>query len=88
MDNAKETYELTLKIVLRAEQMGIVNKKQRITSLLDVGCAYLQFNIDLKGWLESDDENFAHDFVGIISNIDRQNKNFGFFVPRFAKKER
>lgn len=39
-------------------------------------------------WLNADDFNFAHDFYGIVNNINREKgfpaTDFGFFVPRFA----
>ena len=73
-------------ITRRAEKLGVVSKTYRIRSLLDIENAHKHFNIDLKKWLESDDENFVHDFIGITNNIDRENPtNFGMFVPRFVK---
>lgn len=54
------------------------------------------FDIDLKAWLDSTNNDFIHDYVGIYKNIDRDaisskhfaSKNdFGTFVPRFARNE-
>ena len=40
------------------------------------------------GLMKPDDFNFAHDFYGIVNNINREKgfpaTDFGFFVPRFA----
>ena len=41
----------------------------------------------LEEFLNADDNNFIHDFVGIQLNIDRRTKEFGYFVPRFASVE-
>lgn len=42
----------------------------------------------LMNWIDADDFNFAHDFIGIKYNINRENgfpaTDFGFFIPRFA----
>lgn len=80
----REIYELTDKIIARAEEMGIA-KDKRLNHFMDIEFASTQFNMDMKAWLNSDDENFMHDFIGIYNNVDRSEKNFGFFVPRFAQ---
>lgn len=47
-----------------------------------------EYNMRLDEWLNADDFNFAHDFYGIVDNINREKgfpaTDFGFFVPRFA----
>ena len=85
----KEEFNLIVKIVERAEAIGVVNKKRRRTSLMDVENAHKHFNMRLKEWLECKDEyEFLHDFVGIANNIDRDNLNdWNFFVPRFANNQ-
>lgn len=80
----REEFELTDKIINRAESLGIILDK-RINHLMDIELAMKLFNINLTAWLLANDENFMHDFVGIYANVDRVNKNFGFFVPRFAR---
>ena len=55
---------------------------------MDIEGAVEFFNIDKEKWLSSDDFNFLHDFCGIIENIKRDSyppKDFGLFVPRFAR---
>lgn len=87
---SREEFETIVKIVERAERIGVVSKKRRITSIMDVENAHKHFNIRLKEWLECEDEyEFLHDFVGIANNIDRGNPtNFNLFVPRFAGQRR
>lgn len=83
----KERYEKYVAICERAENMGI-SKSDRLSSLMDVESADLKFSLRLDEWLKADDFNFAHDFLGIYSNINRKDgfpaKDFGLFVPRFS----
>lgn len=82
----KERFEYIDKIITRAEKMGITLGK-RITHFLDVDNASKQFNMDLDAWLNADDFNFGHDFIGIYNNINRVTKKVeNCFVPRFANK--
>ena len=85
----KEEFNLIVKIVERAEAIGVVDKKRRITSLMDVENAHKHFNMRLKEWLECEDEyDFLHDFAGIANNINRDNlDDWNFFVPRFANNQ-
>ena len=85
----KEEFNLIVKIVERAEAIGVVGKKRRTTSLMDVENAHKYFDLRLKEWLECEDEyEFLHDFIGIANNIDRDNLNdWNFFVPRFANNQ-
>lgn len=80
--------ELIERIYLRAKKMEIIHPQDDKTDILmDITSAYLYFNMRLEDWLNADDFNFIHDFVGISNNIARDNypcENFGFFVPRFA----
>lgn len=83
----KERFFKYVKICERAERMG-VEENGRFTALMDIEYADKEFDLRLDEWLNADDFNFVHDFVGIQSNIVRNNftdERFGFFVPRFAK---
>lgn len=82
--NTKEIFEATYKVITRAEKLGI-NLGERISTFMDIELAAKEFNIDFDAWLAADDENFLHDYVGIYNNVDRVNKNFGLFVPRFGR---
>jgi len=101
MKNVKDTKEAKTRVVLinkiidRAEELGIMYSS-RLSHSMDINYAAQAFDIDLKAWLDSTDNDFIHDYVGIYKNIDRDaisskhfaSKNdFGIFVPRFAKNE-
>ena len=86
----KKRYEKYVEIAKRAESEGIY-KEERISLLMDIESADLQFNLRLDDWLKADEFNFAHDLYGIINNIVRNDfpvTNFGYFVPRFSGEER
>ena len=60
-----------------------------MTQAMDIMNADDQFNLDFEDWLTADDENFAHDFIGIQTHMNRETMRCeNFFVPRFAYKER
>lgn len=83
----KEKVELTMKIVNRAETLGLM-QTDRITALLDLEKATEHFNLRLEDMLNADNFNFAHDFVQIQSDIDRATGKFSNrFVPRFAGRK-
>lgn len=83
----KEKVELTIKIVNRAENLGLM-QSDRITALLDLEKATEHFNLRLEDMLNADDFNFAHDFVQIQNDIDRATGKFSNrFVPRFAGRK-
>lgn len=75
-------------IMVRATIMGLMEEAEDVDVMMDIESADIKFNLRLDDWLETDDFNFAHDFLGIRDSIDRNNgfpaKDFGFFVPRFA----
>ncbi len=75
-------------IMVRATIMGLMEEAEDVDVMMDIESADIKFNLRLDDWLEADDFNFAHDFLGIRDSIDRNNgfpaKDFGFFVPRFA----
>lgn len=81
----EEFINLSAKICERAESMGI-RKGTRITAMVDIDHAVKHFHIDLQKWLDADDFNFAHDFIGIQNHIDRVNGGAfdNTFLPRFA----
>ena len=81
----KERFMMYVKIAQRAEGMNLY-KGERISFLMDMENADKVFNLRLEELLNADDFNFAHDVVGIVNNIDRNNPtDFNLFVPRFAK---
>lgn len=99
--NTKEAIEAKTRIVLinkiidRAAELGIMYSS-RLSHSMDINYAVQVFDIDLKAWLDSTNNDFIHDYVGIYKNIDRDaisskhfaSKNdFGIFIPRFAKNE-
>jgi len=78
-----------VKIAERAEKSGMY-VMDRLSVLMDIESADLRFNIRLDDWLNADDENFFHDFTGIVTNIERTKfpaTEFNLFVPRFAGEE-
>lgn len=82
----KERFLMYVKVAQRAEGMGIYNG-ERSTLLMDIESTDNAFNLRLEDMLEADDENFAHDIVGIVNNIDRSTFpaiDFNLFVPRYA----
>lgn len=101
MENTKNTEEARKRVVLinqiidRAAELGIMYSS-RLSHSMDINYAVQVFDIDLKAWLDSTNNDFIHDYVGIYKNIDRDaisskhfaSKNdFGTFVPRFARNE-
>lgn len=80
----KEKFMMYVKIAQRAEGMNLYSG-ERITFLMDIENADNVFNLRLEDLLNADDGNFAHDVVGIVNNIDRNNPtDFNLFVPRYA----
>lgn len=80
----KERFETIVKIVERAESMGI-GIGDRVTRILDIEFADKEFNLRLDEFLNADEENFCHDFCGIQANMNRRAlKMENFFVPRFS----
>lgn len=75
-------------IMARATVMGLMKEDEDVERMMDIESADKKFKLRLDDWLEADKFNFAHDFVGIRDNINRENgfpaTDFGFFVPRFA----
>ena len=95
MEEIRRKTNLISKINDRAEELGII-VDSRLNHFMDIDYATQVFNIDLEAWLDSTNNDFIHDYVGIYKNIDRDaisskhfaSKNdFGTFVPRFARNE-
>lgn len=83
----KERYLKYVKIAERAENEGLYSG-ERINLLMDIESADEKFDLRLDDWLTANKFNFAHDLFGIIDNIVRDTfpaKDFGYFVPRFAR---
>lgn len=81
---SKERFMMYVEIAKRAEEMQIY-KGERFTLLMDLEHADNAFNLRLEDLLNADNFNFAHDVVGIVNNINRETKDFGLFVPRYAE---
>ena len=80
----KERFMKYVEVAKRAENMGIYTG-ERLSLLMDIEHADKAFNLRIEDWLNADDFNFAHDVIGIVSNINRRNPtDFNLFVPRFA----
>lgn len=75
-------------VMVRATVMGLMKPDEDVDRMMDIESADKKFNMHLDEWLNADDFNFAHDFYGIVNNINREKgfpaTDFGFFVPRFA----
>lgn len=75
-------------IMVRATVMGLMKPDEDVDRMMDIESADKKFNLRLDDWLNSDNFNFAHDFIGIKDNINRENgfpaTDFGFFIPRFV----
>ena len=82
----KERFTKYIAACERAEARIPQLKKDRMSNVMDIESADKEFNLRLDEWLEADDENFYHDFLGIISESDRSTfpATFGLFVPRFS----
>ena len=85
--NAKEKFLTYVKLAERAEEMGIYHG-ERHTLIMDIESADKAFNLRLEDLLNADNENFTHDIMGIVYNIDRSSfpaTDFNLFVPRYAE---
>lgn len=76
-------------IMCRATVMGLMDKDEAVSVMMDIESADLKFNLRLDEWFGADNFNFLHDFIGIRNNINRKNgfpaTDFGCFIPRFAR---
>ena len=85
--DAREELNIIVKIVERAEKLG-VGRGTRMTRVMDMQNAHVQFNLRLDEMLAAEDFDFLHDFMGIQANMDRRTGRLkGLFVPRFAGRK-
>lgn len=83
-EDKRERMLMIFEALARAKKLGI-GIGDNLTKVMDIDCACDKFGLRLREMIDADDENFAHDFIGIQTNINRQTKEFeNFFVPRFA----
>jgi hypothetical protein len=86
--NELKKMHIIVDIIVRATVMGLMTPDQDVERMMDIESADLKFDMKLDEWLAADDFNFAHDFVGIRDNINREAgfpaTDFGFFMPRFT----
>lgn len=81
----REKMVLITQIVERADKLELL-KSDRLNFMIDMEVATETFNLDLERMLNADNQNFAHDVVGIQNHINRDTKEFeGLFLPRFAR---
>ena len=77
-------------ICARAKAMGIM-KGDAIGAIMDIDSADQKFNLRLDEFLEADNFNFAHDFIGIQENIVKESfpaTDFGYMgkIRELAEK--
>ena len=88
MDEKVKKNRKYIDIMVRATTLGLMDTEELTDRWMDIESADLKFDMRLDDWIVSDDIDFAHDFLGIRDNIVRDefpSKDFGFFIPRFAK---
>ncbi len=57
----------------------------RVTFEMDIAAVHAHTPLNFNAWLDADDFNFVHDWVGIQHHIDRTTGRLtGHFLPRFA----
>lgn len=97
-DTTKQDLKLIVRIVDRAQNLGIVAQPKkgrhredrydykRIDCIMDItACHANGCELNLTKLIEADDFNFKHDVVGIANHIDRNTGHLGkCFSPRFA----
>lgn len=88
-DTTEENMDLIYQIVSRGEQMlkeQDMPKRDRVNMMMDITACHCNGNpLKLEAMLNADDFNFAHDFFGIQSHIDRETgKMTDCFLPRFT----
>lgn len=82
----KETYQVFGKIIKRAAAMNLL-MFDRLSLMMDLECAYTQFDLQLSNLLNANSCDFAHDICGIQNNIKRGGQAvITDFIPRFARK--
>lgn len=82
------TQEKALAIAQRAVNAGITHTTI-LTLLIDLDKAVEHLDLDLDRLLNAAPFDFAHDIVGIQSDINRSTEQFsGRFVPRCQRRSR
>ncbi|HFD1725841.1 TPA: hypothetical protein QFM54_002481 [Enterococcus faecium] len=82
----KKRLELIVAIVERADKMNLL-AFDSLSAIMDLKLADSLYNLDLNRFLNADNMNFTHDFIGIQNNIDRENKTVDtLFIPRYSNK--
>lgn len=80
----KEKMDVIIKIVERADEMGLL-MFDRLSLLMDMEIAAEQFDLRLDELLLANPFDFSHDIVGIENNINRETKIVeNIFLPRYA----
>ena len=86
----KEEANLINMIAKRAVAEGSLHgvKLELLDTVMDItACHCNGHRLDLKALLAADKQNFSHDVVGIIQNMDRETgKLKEFFEPRYSEK--
>lgn len=76
-------------VMVRATVMGLMKPDEDVDRMMDIESADKKFNMRLDEWLNADDFNFAHDFYGIVNNINREKgfpaTDFGFWMVRAGR---
>lgn len=87
-DVTKEEFQNIAKIADRAEELGIMERSQRMTVMIDLqACHANDCKIDFERLLDAEPYDFSHDVVGISNHINRDTgKLENCFLPRFAIK--
>lgn len=83
-----ETFNLIAKCCDRAEKEIVFHAGayDRFSSFMDLELAVNLLDLDLERMLAADILNFGHDFVGVMTNINRQTKSFdNCWAPRHTK---
>lgn len=88
-DTTEKEYELIEQIVARAKQMLNKSDFDEISAAMDITATHCNgCQLDLEKFLEADDFNFAHDFVGIYNHINRRTGQLERgFLPRFGAND-
>lgn len=84
---SKDEKVLIMKIAERADEKGLL-MFDRLSLIMDIENVHAEIGLRLNDLLNADEENFAHDIVGIQKHIDRHSKKLtDLFLPRYAKGE-
>lgn len=79
--------QLIIAISNRAEEMGLISFGI-VDFRMDIMNMDKIIGLRLEDFLNADDENFAHDVLGIYKNFNRGTLEIdNSFLPRFAKNE-